>query len=93
MSEEKELRPVTEEERQANDMMEKGPTWTICETLREVYRLAFKIEKSLVASSNDKAKAREIMERSRTAVAMAKRMNVKLKKYKFDYDEGWWSLK
>jgi len=78
------LRPVTEQERQAQDMNFKGNSWTVCEVIREIYRLA---------ASIDDPKAKEIMEKARTAVAMTKRMNSKLREYKFDYDSDWWEHK
>ena len=66
------LRLITEEERRAQNMELVGKSWTICETIRQIYKLASEI--------ND-LKAKDIMERARTAVAMAKRMNKKLRQY------------
>lgn len=78
------LRPITEEERQAQNMEPNGRIWTVCETIRQIYKLASEI---------DDPKAKEIMDKARTAVAMTKRMNKKLREYKNDYDSGWWEKK
>lgn len=80
----KALRPITEEEKNRINMNNEGPVWTVCEVIRNIYKLASQI---------DDPKAKEIMEKARTAIAMTKRMNSKLREYKGDYDEGWWENK
>lgn len=78
------LRLITEEERQSQNMELTGETWTVCEVIRQIYR---------IASEMDDPRAEEIKEKARTAVAMTKRMNRKLREYKTDYDKGWWEKK
>ena len=82
---EKKFRPITEQERLSQDMELTGEIWTVCEVIREIYKIASGIK--------DDPRAEAIKEKARTAVAMTKRMNRKLREYKKDYDEGWWESK
>ena len=51
---------------------------TICEVLREIY---------------DLAEEPEIRSRCEEAIVMAKKMDARLRHYKYNYDEGWWEPK
>ncbi len=75
------MRPVDEVELLTIDMNAHRPLWTICEVLREIYKIAMNEGNSEIA-----LKARE-------ATVMAKRMDRKLREYKKDYDDGWWREK
>jgi len=78
------LRPVTKEEARLINMNKEERYWTICEVLRTIHKLASHI---------DDKRGEEIMEKCRIAVVLAKRMNLKLREYKKDYDKGWWPKK
>jgi len=54
---------------------------TICEIHRRMYRI-------LVARNPDDP----VMPLLRKAFEMAKKMGNKLRRYKYDYDEGWWEI-
>lgn len=56
---------------------------TICEIHREVYR-------DLVASGMSEKDP--IIIKLKEAYDMGKKMNNKLRQYKYDYDEGWWKM-
>lgn len=73
MPELKVIRPVTEAERQAIDMNKVVRYWSICEVTRQIYQFAALI---------DDPKAKEIMNKARDVVVLAKRMNNKLLRYK-----------
>jgi hypothetical protein len=56
---------------------------TICEVHREIY--------DLVYDNMPDNKTRELLEEKiEEAFNMAKRMNAKLRQYKFNYDDDWW---
>ena len=52
---------------------------TICEVHREIYRELRK------RNNND-----PLLQKLEEAFDMAKKMNNKLRQYKFNYDDGWW---
>jgi hypothetical protein len=60
-----------------------GPKRTICEVLRELWDIAAVIPQEDLAG--------ELRARILTAYDMAKRMNRKLREYRHDWDEGFWS--
>lgn len=53
----------------------KWPEYTICEVLRQIFR----------STEND-----DIRIKARIAITMAKKMDRKLRKYKKNWDEGFW---
>lgn len=56
---------------------------TICEVHREIY--------DIVMDSYEPSKTRDNIEtKLEEAFTMAKKMNSKLRQYKYDYDDGWW---
>ena len=56
---------------------------TICEVHREIYDI---IEEHYAGTPHFDALVAKLEE----AFQMAKRMNTKLRQYKFDYDDEWW---
>jgi len=56
-----------------------NPLLTICEVHRQIY--------AGILSDRPKDELIELLEK---AYSMGKRMDAKLRQYKFDYDEGWW---
>ena len=56
---------------------------TICEVHRELYDIA-------VTQLRDAPCFKDITDRLEEAYLMGKKMNAKLRQYKYDYDEGWW---
>lgn len=57
---------------------------TICEVHREIYDIVYDIE-------DDKIK-NDIIDKLEEAFLMAKKMNEKLRQYKYNYDDNWWEL-
>jgi hypothetical protein len=74
-------RPITSREMRRVSMRMHSLHWTICEVLR------------LIHLKGKEMNSEEIMDLSKKATIMAKRMNSKLKEYKEDYDVGFWELK
>jgi hypothetical protein len=74
-------RPITSKEMKEVSMRMHSMHWTICEVLRSIYAVGKEIN------------SEEIMDLSKKATIMAKRMNSKLKEYKEDYDKEFWELK
>lgn len=60
---------------------------TICEVHREIYR---EIHNLYHNNKIDKKECDSITEKLEEAFNYAKKMNNKLRQYKFNYDEGWW---
>ena len=60
---------------------------TICEVHREIYR---EIHNLYHNKKIDKDECETITEKLEEAFDFAKKMNNKLKQYKFNYDDGWW---
>jgi len=58
-----------------------NPRRTICEVHRELYR---EIESR---NPND-----PLLNKIEEAFKMGKKMNNKLRQYKFNYDDGWWEI-
>jgi hypothetical protein len=85
--------PITEEELKQVDMDHENPNWTLCETLRTIYHLAIKVGNNTNLSKEELDVIKEIKERAKFAVAIAKRMDYKLKEYKLNYDDGWYRRK
>ncbi len=56
-----------------------GPRRTICEVHRELYRLL-----------NTEENKDTVIPLIEEAYVMAKKMNNKLRQYKYHYDDGWW---
>jgi len=56
---------------------------TICEVHREVYDV-------LAEHYGDTPHFKELADKLQEAYTMAKKMNLKLKQYKHNYDNGWW---
>ena len=56
---------------------------TICEVHRELYDIAY----TELPESSQRARIMALLEE---AYLMGKKMNAKLRQYKFDYDDGWW---
>ena len=56
---------------------------TICEVHRELYDIA-------VEHLKDSPHREVIMHKLEEAYLMGKKMNAKLRQYKFNYDDGWW---
>ena len=56
---------------------------TICEVHRELYDIA-------VEHLKDSPHRDVIMHKLEEAYLMGKKMNAKLRQYKFNYDDGWW---
>lgn len=77
-------RPLSQEFIDSQDMSAPSELITVCEVAREIYR---------VASTIPTPEGRRIMELAKLAHAMQKRMDVKLREYKRNYDEGWFHKK
>lgn len=60
---------------------------TICEVHREMYQ---EIQRLPNTYSLDKLRRGKLLELLKTAFGMGKKMTNRLRKYKYDYDEGWW---
>ena len=58
---------------------------TICEVHREIYDIVYD------SVENEEIK-KDIVDKLEEAFLMAKKMNDKLRQYKFNYDEDWWEL-
>lgn len=55
---------------------------TICEVHREIY--------DIMQQFPDSPEKQDIENKLEEAFLMAKKMNAKLRQYKFNYDDGWW---
>ena len=61
---------------------------TICEVHREIYRKLNSLkEENLLSDEN----FQYLTSRIKEAFDSGKKMNNKLRQYKYDYDEGWWA--
>ena len=58
---------------------------TICEVHREIYDIVYD-------NMPDGPAKQDIENKLEEAFLMAKKMNDKLRQYKFDYDDNWWEL-
>ena len=81
---------VTEEEKKIQDMESRSPTWTICETIREIYHLADEIRKQPTLYG---VNCWRIMDKAREATVLAKRMEGKLRNYHVEWDRDFWDQK
>ena len=65
-----------------------SPFRTICEVHREIYDIVMDNIYDKVSKNNDIAE--QIVDLLEEAYGMAKKMNSKLRQYKYNYDDGWW---